>query len=87
MKISRVIYTAATVILLSFIQVSASAQCAMCKAVTESNIDNNSNSIGKGLNTGILYLMLIPYLIIGSIFFFSFKKQIIAFLRGFSVSK
>ncbi|MEE2953707.1 MAG: hypothetical protein VX347_00875 [Bacteroidota bacterium] len=39
------------------------AQCAMCKAVVESNLESG-NSIGSGLNDGILYLMSIPYLAI-----------------------
>ena len=37
------------------------SQCAMCKSVVESNIENGS-SIGTGLNDGILYLMIMPYL-------------------------
>ena len=37
------------------------AQCAMCKSVVESNIDGGS-SIGSGLNDGILYLMVMPYI-------------------------
>jgi hypothetical protein len=37
------------------------AQCAMCKAVVESNIDSGGSE-GVGLNNGILYLMAIPYL-------------------------
>lgn len=37
------------------------AQCAMCKSVVESNIDGGS-VIGLGLNNGILYLMIMPYL-------------------------
>jgi hypothetical protein len=87
MKIKHALLTALIVLGLFLIQNGAIAQCAMCKAVAESNIDNNSNSVGKGLNTGILYLMLIPYLIIGSIFFFSFKKQIIAYVKGFTITK
>jgi hypothetical protein len=63
------------------------AQCAMCKAVAESNIENHSNNVGQSLNTGILYLMTIPYIIIGSIFFFSFKKQILSFFKGLSLNK
>ena len=87
MKIKRIIFITGIFLGLIIIQQNAFGQCAMCKAVTESNMDNHSNSVGKGLNTGILYLMLIPYLIIGSIFFFSFKKQILAFFKGFSLSK
>jgi hypothetical protein len=51
------------------------AQCAMCKTSVESDLDSGS-SIATGLNTGILYLMAIPYLVmmIGGYFFF--RKQI-----------
>ena len=40
---------------------SASAQCAMCKATIEAN-QTNAGKYGVGLNTGILYLMSIPYI-------------------------
>lgn len=43
-----------------------SAQCAMCRATVESNVANQ-NGAGKGLNTGILYLMTIPYILIGTL--------------------
>lgn len=39
----------------------ASAQCAMCKATIEANA-TNSSKYGVGLNTGILYLMCVPYI-------------------------
>ena len=54
------------------------AQCAMCKATVESNLQNGSSSIGKGLNTGILYLMVIPYIlfvIVGYYWYRSSKKE------------
>lgn len=47
----------------------AEAQCAMCKSVVESNLENG-DSIGKGLNDGILYLMAMPYISLGLIAFF-----------------
>lgn len=37
------------------------AQCAMCKAVVESNLESGSMK-GAGLNDGILYLMTMPYI-------------------------
>ena len=40
------------------------AQCSMCKAVAESA---DGGGFGAGLNYGILYLMIFPYLIIGGI--------------------
>ena len=37
------------------------AQCAMCKAVVEANLESGG-SAGAGLNNGILYLMAMPYI-------------------------
>lgn len=48
------------------------AQCAMCKAAAESNLKHNGNSIARGLNPGILYLMAVPYLLL----IFIFRKQL-----------
>ncbi len=39
------------------------AQCSMCRAVAESS-HNSGSSIANGLNTGILYLMLFPYMLL-----------------------
>jgi hypothetical protein len=49
-----------------------SAQCAMCKQAAETSLKSNPNSIARGLNSGILYLMAVPYLLIA----FIFRKQI-----------
>jgi len=60
----------------------ASAQCAMCKAIVESSSDSYaSNEIGggKGLNTGILYLMGVPYVLL----FLLFRTRLIGFFREF----
>lgn len=48
--------------LLSVAEVSA--QCSMCRRVAESNIEGGEKK-GRGLNTGILYLMSVPYLMGG----------------------
>jgi hypothetical protein len=52
----------------------ASAQCAMCKAVVE----NGDISMAEGVNNGITYLMVFPYLLIGVLFFtlYSYRKKI-----------
>ena len=39
----------------------ASAQCAMCKAVVESG----DADMAEGLNSGIIYLMAFPYILVG----------------------
>ncbi|MGI9571328.1 MAG: hypothetical protein ACR2PH_16675 [Desulfobulbia bacterium] len=49
----------------------SSAQCAMCRAVIESGQDN---SLAEGINNGIVYLMAIPYILIGALFYFIFRK-------------
>ena len=61
------------VLLISFLLLSqlSSAQCAMCKAVVESG----DVSQAEGLNTGILYLMVFPYLLVGAMIYFIIKKN------------
>lgn len=54
----------------------ASAQCAMCKAVAETG-SKEGEGVAGGLNTGILYLMAVPYLLMMTIAFIFFKKPIL----------
>ena len=49
------------------------AQCAMCKATIEANAANQSK-YGVGLNTGILYLMSVPYIAAAVLGFFWYKN-------------
>jgi hypothetical protein len=65
-----------TILLLCLLNISASAQCAMCRAVAESGNSNGQN-VGGGLNNAILYLMAVPYLLL--ILFF--RKKIWTFLK------
>jgi len=51
-----------------------SAQCSMCKRVAESNMENGEVR-GKGLNTGILYLMSVPYVMAGVVGYVWWKKR------------
>lgn len=50
----------------------AEAQCSMCRAVLESEANQ---SAAKGINDGILYLMIFPYLLIGGIGYFIYKSR------------
>lgn len=61
-KIIGFIFLLLAVVLL-IVPHAAEAQCAMCRATVENNISTGANKIGSGLNTGILYLMSIPYLL------------------------
>ena len=54
-------------------QVDLQAQCAMCKQAAESSMRSNPNSMARSLNSGILYLMAVPYLMIA----FIFRKQLV----------
>lgn len=48
------------------------AQCAMCRAVLES--DGNAD-VAEGVNNGIVYLMAIPYILVAVLFYFVYKKM------------
>lgn len=50
------------------------SQCAMCKAVVESG----DNAMAEGVNDGITYLMVFPYLLIGVLLFslYKYKKKL-----------
>lgn len=58
-------------ILFIFVVQVSNAQCAMCKAVVESG----GESQAEGLNSGILYLMVFPYLLVGALFYFIIKSR------------
>ncbi len=64
-------------VFLSFLLITQSTfgQCAMCKATVEKNIAEGAETIGAGLNTGILYLMAIPYIVFAIIGFFWYKQS------------
>lgn len=45
---------------------TVSAQCPMCKMSAESNLKNGGTA-GRGLNAGILYMLALPYTLVGTI--------------------
>ena len=67
--------------ILLFLRSLAIAQCAMCKATAESATENVDKGIGQGLNAGIIYLMLIPYVLLATVALVFFRKKITAFFR------
>jgi len=52
----------------------APAQCPMCKISAESNLKNGGTA-GKGLNSGILYMLALPYLLVGTIGYVWYKNR------------
>ena len=59
-----------------FLTIDVNAQCAMCKAVVETNLESGDTK-GMGLNNGILYLMAIPYIaaIVFAILYYNQNKK------------
>jgi len=57
------------IIVTLFVTNTADAQCAMCKAAVESGNESN------GLNKGILYLLLMPYIIVMSMIFMWWRNK------------
>jgi len=51
-----------------------SAQCPMCRATAETNLANGGTE-GLGLNNGILYMLGMPYILIGVMAYFWLKNR------------
>ena len=58
-------------IFLLFSFMGTHAQCAMCRAVLESE---GNQTVAEGINDGIVYLMAIPYILVGGMIIFIYRK-------------
>lgn len=60
-------------VLYSFLfSISANAQCAMCRAALETE----GNAVkSQAVNDGIVYLMVIPYLLVGGIGYYIYRMR------------
>ena len=59
-------------ILLLLVTVDSTAQCAMCRAVLESEETQNA---ARGINNGIVYLMAIPYILMAGLGYAIFRSR------------
>jgi hypothetical protein len=57
---SKILLSTLAILILSGADVFA--QCAMCRSTLENNYSNGNPGIAAGINTGILYLLAMPYL-------------------------
>lgn len=74
MKMQKAIKIGALLVLaMVFIEHQAVAQCVMCKAVAEDSAE--AGGLGEGLNRGILYLMAVPYVLLGALGYIFFRKK------------
>ena len=62
------------IVMFLFLNIDLVAQCPMCKMAAESNLKNGGTA-GKGMNAGILYMLLTPYLLVGGLAFWWFKNR------------
>jgi len=51
--------------------INLNAQCAMCKAVVETG----NGGMAEGINSGITYLMVFPYILVGLFLLFIYKRN------------
>ncbi|UKM65773.2 hypothetical protein GSB9_02344 [Flavobacteriaceae bacterium GSB9] len=51
--------------------IETNAQCAMCRAVLESE---EGQTAAEGINDGIVYLMAIPYILVAGIGYVIYRK-------------
>jgi hypothetical protein len=65
------------VVFLSFFQQVYAQGCSQCKLVAEQASELDEASFGTNINSGIIYLMLIPYFLL----LFLFRKKIMGVLR------
>ncbi len=87
MKTKHIITTFAIFAVFLFIGMDADAQCAMCKATTESSLKEETGQAGNGINKGILYIMFIPYSLLMLLVGIFFRDRIKAFLQGLGIFK
>ena len=81
-KGTYLLITACIVTLAIFLADDSLAQCSMCRKIATDGA-NNAKTVGKSINHAILYLMAMPYFLVG----FYFRKQITGFVRGLLVKK
>lgn len=65
---------ALTVVLIILFNFDIIAQCPMCKLSAESNLRDGGTQ-GRGLNTGILYMFFMPYIIVGTLGYIWYKNR------------
>jgi hypothetical protein len=72
------LYKIASLFFLLAINISSWSQgCSTCRAQII-NSTKDDFTVGNGINSGILFLMIVPYIIL----FFLFRKQLFSFIKS-----
>ncbi|MBD2768166.1 hypothetical protein IC235_09710 [Hymenobacter sp. BT664] len=61
-------------LLLSLAPLTARAQCVMCKSQVEAARQERDDYDVAGLNKGIVYMMVVPYLLMGMVGYFWYRR-------------
>lgn len=73
---NRLKFLGSALLVLGFVVIGSDvlAQCPMCRATAESNLQNGGTA-GKGLNLGILFILSLPYLFVGTLGYLWWKNR------------
>ncbi|UOQ52801.1 hypothetical protein [Hymenobacter cellulosivorans] len=74
-KIGAGLFALVLAVLLSVAPLASQAQCTMCKTQVEAARTEKDSYDTSGLNKGIVYLMTVPYLLIGTIGYFWYRNS------------
>ena len=74
MKNYLLVFTVVMLFVLSGVGSELLSHCPMCRATAESNLANGGTE-GKGLNNGIMYMLGMPYVLIGTVAFLWWKHR------------
>lgn len=61
-------------VLLSLAPLAVHAQCVMCKSQIEAARQERDDYDVAGLNKGIVYMMTVPYILMGAVGFFWYRR-------------
>lgn len=62
------------IVIVVIIPFDSIGQCPMCRMAAESNLQNGGTE-ARGLNNGILYMLAMPYLLIGTLAFLWYRNR------------
>lgn len=61
-------------VMLSLLPLVAQAQCTMCKSQVEAARQERDDYDVAGLNKGIVYMMTVPYILMGAVGYFWYRR-------------
>lgn len=70
----KVLFLALLLLAFCLLPFDTIAQCAMCKGAAEANLRQGGGD-PVGLNNGILYMLSVPYLLVGAIGYWWYRNR------------